>query len=230
MAMPRRAMKDLGFQACCLRCDAADIAGSERCRSCIKHHTKVRDLIAKAPQSDELFQFARELLSLAAEPHKYDHDEVHGRTLREQQLLANSIAGAKPLPTVDEIEAVFTTQSKADKTSIVQNVANQNPWKNKLPPEDVLETMAESLEVEDLDYGARTVPSKPISPVDRSDRLGEDRAMVDKIEAEKASQSAPDPVKEIVEAATISQRQRSRKEWESLKSDVSKLLDDDLDL
>ena len=54
--------------------------------------------------------------------------------------------------------------------------------------------------------------------------------MVDKIEAEKASQSAPDPVKEIVEAATISERQRSRKEWESLKSDVSKLLDDDLDL
>ena len=53
MAMPRRAMKDLGFQACCLRCDAPDIVGGERCRNCIKHHTKVRDLIAKAPQSDE---------------------------------------------------------------------------------------------------------------------------------------------------------------------------------
>jgi len=230
MAMPRRAMKDLGFQACCLRCDAPDVAGSERCRSCIKHHTRVRDLIAKAPQSDELFQLARELLSLAAEPHKYDHDEVHGRTLREQQFLANSIAGAKPLPTAGEIEAVFTAQRNADKTSIVQSVANQNPWRDELPPEDVLEMMATSLEVEDLDYGARTVPSKPIAPVDRSDRIGEDRAMVDRVEAEKASQSAPEPVKGIVEAATLSERQRDRDEWESVKSEVKKLLDDDLDL
>ena len=90
--MPRRAMKDLGFQACCLRCDAPDIAGSNRCRKCISHHTKVRDLIAKAPQSDELFQFARDLLAMAANPNRYDHDEVHGPSLREQQRLANSMA------------------------------------------------------------------------------------------------------------------------------------------
>ena len=75
MAMPRRAMKDLGFQACCLRCDAPDIAGSSRCRKCITHHTKVRELIAKAPQSDELFQFARDLLAMAANPNpvSYTH-------------------------------------------------------------------------------------------------------------------------------------------------------------
>ena len=88
MAMPRRAMKDMGFQACCLRCDAEDIAGTARCRSCISHHRKVRDLIAKLPQSDQLFQFARELLAMAANPSRYDHDEIHGPMLQEQQRLA----------------------------------------------------------------------------------------------------------------------------------------------
>lgn len=230
MAMPRRAMKDLGFQACCLRCDAPDIAGGERCRSCIKHHTKVRDLIAKAPQSDELFQFARELLALASEPHKHDHDEVHGFTLREQQRLANSMVGAKPLATNDDIEALFNAQSQIDKSSPIQKIANQNPWKDELPPEEVLEMMAESLDADETGYGARTIPSKPIEPVDRSDRLGEDRKMVDRIEAEKASQSAPDALKEIIESATISERNRDRKEWDLAKSEISKLLDDDLDL
>jgi hypothetical protein len=230
MAMPRRAMKDLGFQACCLRCDAPDIVGGERCRSCIKHHTKVRDLIAKAPQSDELFQLARELLSLAAEPHKYDHDEVHGQALRQQQRLANSLVESKPLPTNNDIEAIFAAQSKVDKSSPIQNIANQNPWKDELPPEEVLDLMAKSLEPENLDYGARTVPSKPIASVDRSERLGEDRGMIDRIEAEKAAQSAPEALKDIVESATISERERSRKEWESAKSDITKLLDDDLDL
>ena len=230
MAMPRKAMKDLGFQACCLRCDAPDVAGTDRCRKCIKHHTTVREAIAKAPQSSELFQFAREILAMAAEPHKFDHDETHGLVLREQQLLASSMSDEAPELTVSDIENIFEKQGTVDKTSLVQNVANQNPWKDELPSDEVLEIMANSLSVEDLDYGARTVPSKPIQSVDRSDRLGEDRDMVDKIEADKAASEAPSSLKEIVESATISQRKRDRKEWEIAKSDVSKLLDDDLDL
>ena len=145
MAMPRRAMKDLGFQACCLRCDAKDIAGSNRCKSCISHHRKVRDLIAKAPQSDELFQLARDLLAMAANPNRYDHDEVHGPTLREQQRLANSMVEAKPLPSSEDIEQLFEKQAKRDKQSVVQTVSNQNPWKDELPPEEVLDQMADSL-------------------------------------------------------------------------------------
>ena len=107
MAMPRIAMKDLGFQACCLRCDAKDVAGSERCRSCISHHKRVREQISKASPSDELFQFARDLLAMAASPNRYDHDEVHGPSLSEQQVLANSLAEAKPLPTSEDIQSVF---------------------------------------------------------------------------------------------------------------------------
>ena len=168
MAMPRRAMKDLGFQACCLRRAAPDIAGSSRCRKCITHHTKVRELIAKAPQSDELFQFARDLLAMAANPNRYDHDEVHGPVLREQQFLANEMAETKPLPTSEDIGELFANQAKREKKNVVQSVANQNPWKDELPPEEVLDIMADSLQAEDIDHGARTIPSRPIAAVDLS--------------------------------------------------------------
>lgn len=230
MAMPRRAMKDLGLQACCLRCDAEDIAGSSRCKSCITHHKKIREMIAKAPASDELYQFARELLAMASSPNRYDHDEVHGPALREQQRLANSLADTKPLPTSEEISDLFASQSKRDKTSIVQTVGNQNPWKDELPPEEILEYMADTLEVTEIEHGARTIPSKKIAAVDRSDRLGEDRKMVDKIEAGKVASDAPESLKEVVEAVTIAERERAREEWEKAQSGVSKLLDDDLDL
>jgi len=230
MAMPRRAMKDLGFQACCLRCDAKDVAGSERCRSCISHHKRVREQISKASPSDELFQFARDLLAMAASPNRYDHDEVHGPSLREQQVLANSLAEAKPLPTSEDIQSVFAEQAKRDKTSVIQTVGNQNPWKDQLPPEEILEHMAEVLEVEEMNHGSRTIPSRPIATVDRSDRLGEDRKMVDKIEAGKASSKAPQSLKDVIEAETIAQRESARKEWERAQSGVSELLDDDLDL
>ena len=230
MAMPRRAMKDLGFQACCLRCDAKDIAGSNRCKSCISHHRKVRDLIAKAPQSDELFQLARDLLAMAANPNRYDHDEVHGPALREQQRLANSMVEAKPLPSSEDIEQLFAKQAKRDKQSVVQTVSNQNPWKDELPPEEILDQMADSLKVEDMQYGSRTNPSRPIAAVDRSDRLGEDRKMSDKIVAERVASEAPDVLKEVVEAATIAERERERDEWNNVQESISEMLDSDLDL
>ena len=167
---------------------------------------------------------------MAASPNRYDHDEAHGPVLREQQRLANSMAETKPLPSSEDIGQVFAEQAKRDTTSVVQTIGNQNPWKNQLPPEDVLERMADTLEVEDIEHGVRTIPSRPIAPVDRSDRLGEDRKMVDKIEAGRAASSVVEPLKEVVESATIAQRQRDRAGWEDAQSEVSELLDDDLDL
>ncbi len=230
MAMPRRAMKDLGFQACCLRCDEPDVVGSDRCRGCISHHKRVREKIAKAPQDDELFQFARELMAMAASPNRYDHDECHGPALREQQRLANTLAEAKPLPTSEEIGDLFASQAKRDKSSPIQTIANQNPWRDELPPEEILNHMADSLEVEDFQHGARTIPSRPIAAVDRSDRLGEDLAITDRIAGERAAADAPEQLKEVVEAVTIAERERARGEWEDARSEVSELLDSDLDL
>ena len=52
----------------------------------------------------------------------------------------------------------------------------------------------------------------------------------DKVVAERVASEAPDVLKEVVEAATIAQRKRDREEWKDAQSEVSDLLDDDLDL
>ena len=48
--------------------------------------------------------------------------------------------------------------AKRKKMNIVQDIGNQNPWKEELPPEEILDLMAERLEAEDRQDGARTVP------------------------------------------------------------------------
>jgi hypothetical protein len=54
--------------------------------------------------------------------------------------------------------------------------------------------------------------------------------MVDKIEAEKASSTTPKVLKEVIETATVEERVRKRGKWDETLSEVSELLDDDLDL
>lgn len=230
MAMPRRAMKDLGFQACCLRCDAPDEVGTDRCKGCITHHQRVRDEIAKAPQGDVLYQFARELLAMAANPNRYDNDEIHGPALIQQQRLANELSDPQEEVTSEDIEDIFTLQASQEKSNIVQTIGNQNPWKDELPAEEVLNRMSESLEAEDRKDGARTIPSRTIPAVDRSDRVGEDRKMADRLAGEAAAAEVAEPLREVVEAATIEERVRSREDWDDTISEVSELLDDDLDL
>ena len=230
MAMPRRAMKDLGFQACCLRCDAPDEVGTDRCKGCITHHQRVRDEIAKAPQGDVLYQFARELLAMAANPNRYDNDEIHGPALIQQQRLANELSDPQEEVTSEDIEDIFALQASQEKSNIVQTIGNQNPWKDELPAEEVLNRMSESLEAEDRKDGARTIPSRTIPAVDRSDRVGEDRKMADRLAGEAAAAEVAEPLREVVEAATIEERVRSREDWDDTISEVSELLDDDLDL
>lgn len=128
------------------------------------------------------------------------------------------------------VDNVKVAIKKRSRMNVIQEVGNQNKWKDELPAEEILAQMVESLEAEDRHDGARTVPSRPIERADRSDRVGEDMEMIDKIEGQKAAEEAPEPLKEIVELATIEQRKRDRSGWEDLRSEISKLLDDDLDL
>ena len=128
------------------------------------------------------------------------------------------------------VDNVKVAIKKRSRMNVIQEVGNQNKWKDELPAEEILAQMVESLEAEDRHDGARTVPSRPIERADRSDRVGEDMEMIDKIEGKKAAQEAPEPLKEIVELATIEQRKRDRSGWEDLRSEISELLDDDLDL
>ncbi len=235
MSMPRRAMKELGLQACCLRCDEADVGGSQRCKSCISHHRKVRELIATAPADDELLQFAKELVVMTASPHRHDHDEVHGQVLLEQQRLAAALITATPLPTSEEVGDLFAAQRNTEKANIIRDVANQNPWKDSAPEVDVATKIGQSAwsdaeaEASTAHHGARTIPSKPIAKVDRSDRIGEDLELTDRIHAAVDAQSVPKELAEDMEALGFETRQRARKELKDAISNLDDILDDDLD-
>ena len=224
--MPRRAMKEMGFQACCLRCDAEDIAATSRCKKCISRHTAIRDELAKISYDDPFTQFAKELLVMAAEPHRYDHDEVHGEVLLEQQRLAARLSAPVHQRTVDDVVSVFDNQKRQRKKNVLRDVANQNEWKNQPPTLEQREEILEVFGGEDhSDYGARTIPSKAIAKVDRSERIGEDVALTDRLEAAKNAQEAPIQSKDVVEKEIFEELQNQRKEWKNVLSEVDKLLD-----
>ena len=146
---------------------------------------------------------------------------------------ASKIAEIKnvELELINDVLSSVVSQTKAKKKrNIVQEVGNQNKWKNELPAEEILQIMAESLAPEERHDGQRTVPSRPIPSVDRSDRPGEDSEMVDRLEAERVASKAPKELRKAVESATLDEKKKRRSDWEKISSEVSNLLDDDLDL
>ena len=62
----------------------------------------MRETLAAAPPDDPLYQLAKEIMAMAADPHRYDHDEVHGNSLIEQQRLAAALVGAPAPRTTDD--------------------------------------------------------------------------------------------------------------------------------
>ncbi len=235
MSMPRRAMKELGLQACCLRCDEEDVGGSQRCKGCISHHRNVRELIAASASEDELFQFAKELVAMAASPHRHDHDEIHGGVLLEQQRLAAALITSAPLPTSEEVGDLFASQRNSERPNIIRDVANQNPWKDDAPEVDVATKIGQEAwsdaeaEASIAHHGARTIPSKPITKVDRSDRVGEDLQLSDRIHAAADAQNVPEELADDVEAIGFEARQRARRDLKDAISNLDEILDEDLD-
>ena len=213
--MPRKAMQELGFQACCLRCDAPDEAGATRCSPCIQHHRTIREVIAAAPADDPLYQLAKELMAMAAEPHRYDHDEVHGASLLEQQRLAGALVSAPAKPDGLAVSELFEQQRSTVKANALRDVGNQNPWKDAPLEAHEAQKVAETPGKLDGDegqhYGARTIPSNRFS-VDRSERIGEDTTLTDRVHAAAAADSNLDPqAAEIFEELEFKQRQSKRK-------------------
>ena len=225
MSMPRRAMKEMGFQACCLRCDAEDIPSSSRCKRCIGRHTAIRDHKASVSYDDPLTQFAKEMLMMAAAPHRHDHDEIHGSTLLEQQRLAASLSEPIPESTIEDIEAVFEQQKNTKKQNIIHDIANQNQWKDQAPSKEVQEEMIGMFEQRDhSQYGARTIPSKEIKPVDRSERSGEDLTLTDRLQAAATNNDVPEEKKEAASQQTFEELQKQREDWKDVLSEVDELL------
>ena len=220
-------MKEMGFQACCLRCDAVDVAASSRCKRCIARHTTIRDKIANTSYDDPLTQFAKEMLMMAAAPHQYDHDEIHGQVLHEQQELASALSEPIPESTVEEVQALFNRQRAKKKRNIIQDVANQNEWKNEAPTKKLQQEMIGLFDEENhSEYGQRTIPSKKIKQVDRSDRSGEDRVLADRLEAEKNANRGDLREKVVVQKRIFNELQRKREDWKDVVDEVTELLDE----
>ena len=227
MSMPRRAMKEMGFQACCLRCDAVDVVASVRCKRCISRHTSVRDQIAAVSYDDPFTQLAKEMLMMAAAPHRYDHDEVHRDVLIEQQQLAAGLSEPVQKSTIEDIEKIFEQQKSRQKVNVIKDIANQNEWRDTAPSKDEQQEMIEMFgESDHSKYGARTIPSKKIKQVDRSERGGEDLTLTDRLQAATNAKQVPVDEKEQVEKEGFEELQKQRRDWKSVLSEVEDLLEE----
>ena len=109
------------------------------------------------------------------------------------------------------------------KKRLLQDLGDKNPWKNNAPSPDVAriigqETWASNEEDPVLGYGARTIPSKEIKKVDRSDRLGEDIDLTDVVQAKLEN-------KENIELV-LEKKKSDRKKWSDVITDIDEILDD----
>ena len=86
---------------------------------------------------------------MAAEPHRYDHDEVHGQSLIEQQRLAGQLVGTPIKRTEHDVAMVFQAQREVEKSNALRDIGNQNPWKDApLEAKDANEMAVETWQVE----------------------------------------------------------------------------------
>jgi hypothetical protein len=223
MSMPRKAMKSLGFQGCCLRCDAEDIGGLKRCDVCIANHTNVRNRMVNASPDDKLFQHVKELYSMISEPHKFDHDPIHRNELIIQQELAGMSSGGTKKVEIEDVEELFNRQKEQKKKTMLQDLGGKNPWKNNAPSPDVAriigeETWSSKENIGVSNYGARTIPSKEIKKVDRSDRLGEDIELGDVVQGKLENEENLD--------LFLKNKKSERKKWSDVVADIDEILDD----
>ncbi len=133
MSLPRRAMEQMGFTVCCLTCDAADVAGSERCRVCIESHARAREKLTSGPATSKAERLAREFVTMLAEPSKHIDDTIHGESMLVYQRLIDAHQGIEEATTIEQVEARFARQRRKQDRSLIKDVANQSPWAKRPP-------------------------------------------------------------------------------------------------
>ena len=141
MSLPRRAMEQMGFSVCCLMCDAPDVAGSERCKACIKGHTRARDRLTSGKARTKAQRLARELVTMLSDPFSYIDDEVHGESMQYYSEIIREHQQDPDKPT----QRRERSQRLSRKTSLIREVANENRWLDKPPDEGQIEEMREIL-------------------------------------------------------------------------------------
>lgn len=226
MAGVRKAMLEMGLATCCILCDSPDDPGTSRCRSCINSHKEMRERIAKLPSESLAGQWAKELLQMLARPSSYEHDENHGEWMSVYSQLLKGQSKKPRNITQEDVEGAFETARKNKKINPLREIGNQSKWKNIEPTDDELRRLSAELpdNLEDVS-GVRTVPSKEIEKIDRSERPGEDHDLVARVQASASSQNAPDEIRDILVDIEVGEKRAKRKEWGGIIDDIDELLD-----
>jgi hypothetical protein len=209
-------MKSMGFQGCCLRCDAEDVPGLKRCNGCIELHTKVKTIMISDVDS-ELFQHMRELYSMLSKPEMFDTEEIHGNELIYQQSLVSDVEFEEGFVYPVDIEELYVKKKSTERRRIMQDLVNKNPWKNKPPSNDIAKLIGNETwkddELSKQEYsGKRTIPSKEIVPINKDERIGEDLKI-----GIKASIETEEDVKRKIKQKEV---------WKNLIDEVGNILDD----
>ena len=87
--------------------------------------------------------------------------------------------------------------------------------------------LVESGSTKDYDTGQRTRPSRPIPTVDRTERLGEDRELMDRFRAEEQVRRAGEEASEEIIEELIDKRKKKRSELADELSGLDDLIDSD---
>ena len=169
---------------------------------------------------------------MSVAPHRHDNDPIHGKVLEEQQRLAGQYIPKGAEQTEQDVLDVFEHQKGTKKPNIIQNIANKNQWKEKPPEPEMARKIGtdtwsrESINTKQYHAG-RTIPSKDIVPVDRSDRAGEDVEMVTRTNIKAGNKGIDEEILEILENEELHQKKVKKDVWNSTVSDVLDLLGDE---
>ena len=129
--------------------------------------------------------------------------------------------------TQGDVDARFEAARMKEKGSLIRDMANQSPWKDAPPSAELAKSMSDEIdEVEVEHVGKRTVPSREIEEVDRSDRAGEDAELTDRVAANVATQDAPKEMKDVLIGEMMAERKAKRDQFSDAVEGLDDLLDD----
>ena len=129
--------------------------------------------------------------------------------------------------TQEGVEARFEADRNKQKGSIIRDMANRSEWKDGAPSPELAKSMSDEIdEVEVEHLGRRTVPSRAIDEVDRSDRPGEDLSLTDRVIANAAVQDAPVELQELLADEHVAKRKAKRDELSDAVESLDDILDD----
>ena len=135
-------MEQMGFSICCLTCDAPDVTGSSRCRSCIVAHTRARDRMSGQATS-KADRLSRELVTMLASPAKYIDDTEHGELMLHYVTLISQHQGTVSAKTQEEVEEMFRRQRRHKKASLLDKRRRKTSWwGTKLQPDEMEELLS----------------------------------------------------------------------------------------